>query len=66
MTKKTDAQKRAQKAYISKFVRVEIRMDMENQAVIKSHAQSHGESVNAFICRAIRETMERDQAKTEE
>lgn len=63
MPKKTDAQKRAQKAYISKFVRVEIRIDIEKQTAIKNHATAHGESVNAFICRAIRETMERDQAQ---
>ncbi len=61
MAQKTDAQKRAQKAYISKFVRVEIRMEQEEQITIKAHAAARGESVNAFISRAIRETMERDQ-----
>lgn len=29
---------------------------------IKAHANAKGESVNAFIVRAIRETMERDNA----
>ena len=62
MAKKTEAQKRAQKVYISKFVRVEVRMEQESQAAIKVHAAARGESVNAFIARAIRETMERDQS----
>lgn len=63
MAQKTDAQKRAQKAYISKFVRVEVRMEQESQTCLKAHAAARGESVNAFIARAIRETMERDQAQ---
>ena len=29
----------------------------------KAHAEAHGESVNAFINRAINETMERDNAR---
>lgn len=63
MAQKTDAQKRAQKAYISKFVRLEVRVEQDNQAIIKAHAAARGESVNAFIARAIRETMERDTQK---
>ncbi len=66
MAQKTEAQKRAQKAYISKFVRVEVRMEQESQAAIKAHATARGESVNAFIVRAIREAMERDQAQPSE
>lgn len=66
MAQKTEAQKRAQKAYISKFVRVEVRMEQESQAAIKAHATARGESVNAFIVRAIREAMERDQAHPSE
>ena len=30
--------------------------------IIKAHAESHGESVNGFINRAIDETMDRDKA----
>ena len=66
LAQKTDAQKRAQKAYISKFVRVEVRMEQESQANMKAHAAARGESVNAFIARAIRETMERDGARPPE
>ena len=33
---------------------------------LQSHAALTGESVNAFICRAIRETMERDKKRIAE
>ena len=57
---KTDAQKNAQKAYMSKFVRVEIRMDADKKETVESHAEARGESVNAFVNRAIDETIARD------
>ena len=60
MAEKTEAQKRAQKAYMEKFVRVEFRTTSEKRSIIQAHAEAHGESVNGFINRAISETMERD------
>lgn len=60
MAEKTAAQKRAQKAYMEKFVRVEIRMDAIQRAALQTHAEARSESVNGFINRAIQETMERD------
>ena len=60
MPEKTDAQKRAQKSYMGKFARVEIRMTLEQREKVQSHAEAHGESTNGFINRAISETMERD------
>lgn len=65
MPEKTPAQKRAQKAYMEKFARVEIRMTVEKQAAVKAHAESRGESVNTFIGRAIDEAMQRDGAAGE-
>lgn len=62
MAEKTEAQKRAQKAYMNKFVRVEIRLTADKRDAIKAHAESRGESVNGFIKRAIDEAMERDNA----
>lgn len=62
MAEKTDAQKRAQRAYMDKFVRVEIRVLPDERDTIKSHAQARGESVNGFIKRAIDEAIERDNA----
>lgn len=40
--------------------RVSIAMPKGRKDIIKAHAESKGESVNAFINRAIAETMERD------
>ena len=60
MAEKTEAQKRAQKAYMNKFVRVEIRLTADKRDAIKAHAESRGESVNGFIKRAIDGAMERD------
>lgn len=60
MAEKTVAQKKAQKAYMEKFVRVEIRMDAPKREAVQTHAESKGESVNAFINRAIDNQIERD------
>ena len=60
MPEKTDAQKKAQKNYMSKFSRLQVRVDPEKQKRVQAHAESRGESVNAFVNRAIDETMERD------
>ena len=62
MPEKTKAQKKAQKTYMEKFVRVEIRMTPEQRAIVQAHAEDHGESVNGFIGRAISEAMARDGA----
>lgn len=42
--------------------RISVAMAKGKKDVIKSHAEAHSESVNAFINRAIDETMERDNA----
>ncbi len=63
MPEKTEAQKRAQKAYMGKFIRVEIRISPEKHEAIKAHALQKEESVNSFINRAIDETMERDTSQ---
>ena len=47
---------------MEKFVRVEIRMDQAKRDAIQSHAEGRGESVNAFINRAIDNQMERDKS----
>lgn len=61
MSEKTAAQKRAQKNYIGKFARMEIRVTPEQRDTIQAHAAARGESVNVFIKRAIDEAMERDK-----
>ena len=62
MPEKTEAQKRAQKAYMGKFARVELRMTQEKRDAVQAHAEARGESVNAFVGRAIEEAMQRDNA----
>lgn len=61
----TEAQARAHKKYIARFVEVKIRMEAERREVIRAHAEAQGESVNGFINRAITETMERDKSAKE-
>jgi predicted HicB family RNase H-like nuclease len=56
----TEAQARAHKKYIAQFVETKVRMTPERREQIKAHAEARGESVNAFINRAIDETMERE------
>ena len=36
---------------------------MGQKTIIQEHAKSQGESTNAFITRAVKETMERDNQK---
>ena len=42
--------------------RVSLALPKGRKDIIKAHAESKGESLNAFINRAIDETMEREQA----
>ena len=56
----TEAQLRASKKYHQKFDDLRIRVPAGKKALIEEHVASTGESVNAFVRRAIDETMERD------
>ena len=61
----SDSQKRAVAKYnAANYDRVELRLEKGRKEVTKAHAEAHGESLNAFINRAISETMERDNAAT--
>lgn len=58
------AQQKAVHKYVkANYDRMELTVPKGNKDVIKAHAQAQGESVNAFICRAIEETMQRDKEK---
>ena len=46
-----------------KLDRINLTMPKGKKEIVKAHAESHGESVNGFINRAIDETIERDKAK---
>lgn len=57
----TKAQQKAVHKYVkAKYDRLEITMPKGKKDEIKTHAERQGESVNAFVNRAIVETMERD------
>lgn len=59
--KYTEARKEGNRRWdAANLDRVSIAMPKGKKAEIKAHAESRGESVNAFVNRAISETMERD------
>ena len=67
MTRKyTEAQKKsATKWDAENLDRLSVAVPKGDKANIATHAATMGESTNKFINRAIKETMERDQAKGE-
>lgn len=56
------AQRRATDKYLEKFDEMRVRVPLGKKNAVKAHADAQGESLNAFINRAINETMERDNA----
>lgn len=60
----SEAQKKASIKYDKNTVEsIHLRVPKGQKDVIKEHATTHNESVNEFIARAIRETMERDSKR---
>ena len=60
-TKVSKAQQKAVNKYVkNNYDRVNVTFPKGRKIEIKEHAAAQGESVNAFINRAINETMERD------
>ena len=57
MPEKTEAQKRAQKTYMEKFARIELRLTVEQRDQIKARAAADGLSVNAWIGQVIEEKL---------
>lgn len=56
-----------QNDYISRtYDRVNLTIPKGQKETIKAHAEAQSESLNAFINRAITETMERDNTAAEE
>ena len=61
--KYTEAQKQsARKWDAANLDRISIAVPKGHKETIKAHAETHSESVNGFINRAIEETMQRDNA----
>ena len=61
MASKTESQKKSQRDYMSKQDLFQIRIEKGKKEIIDAHAKRQGESINAFINRAIDEAMERDR-----
>lgn len=58
-------QKAVNKYMAANYDRINLTIPKGQRDIIKAHADSQGESVNAFISRAIVETMERDSTDTQ-
>lgn len=59
--KTSKAQQKAVNKYVkNNYDRINVTFPKGKKELLKAHAQQHGESLNAFINRAIDETMERD------
>lgn len=62
----SEARKRANTKYEAKaYDKTLIRLYAGELDQVRSHAEQRGESLNGFICRAIREQMRRDNAAGE-
>jgi hypothetical protein len=60
----SEAQRRATRKYMKKaYDRAELLLPKGYKIVVREHAEQHGESFNAFVARAIAETMQRDKQK---
>ena len=63
----TKANQRAVNKYVkNNYDRINVTMAKGKKDTLKAHAEAMGESVNAFINRAIIYTMEQDKSNTEE
>ena len=61
--KNSEARIKANNRYNEKaYDRINIAVPKGRKDLIKAHAESHGESVNGFVNRAIDETMEREKS----
>ena len=58
----TDAQRRARdKRQNKKVETINLRVPKGSKEIIKSHAEKHGESTNAFVYRTVMEAIQRDE-----
>ena len=61
----SDTSKKATNKYRSKFDLIQISVKQGERQKIVEHAEAGGESLNAFVNRAISETMSNDRKKKE-
>ena len=62
----SDAQRKARDKWLEKMEDVKFRVESGKKALIKAHAEKQGESINAFLNRAVDETMAKDLTKKSE
>ena len=60
---------KAQQASVNKYIksnydRINVTLPKGGRETLRAHADARGESVNAFVVRAIAEAMERDNTAT--
>ena len=66
-SKISKAQQKAVHKYVkNNYDRLELTVPKGRKAEIKAHAETQNESVNAFIVRAVNETIERDNSSITE
>lgn len=60
----SESQKRATRKYNSKkYDRIELKVPKGEKDLLKIHAEKHGESLNSFINRAIKNQMKADNGE---
>ena len=57
----TEAKANANRKYQQKFDDIKLRVPKGEREIFQNHAQTKGESLNAFLYRAANETMARDK-----
>ena len=57
----SEAQKRAHRKYMEKFVEIKVRVTPEKRTAIQEHARTMGESATTFINRAIDNQISHDR-----
>ena len=64
--KVSKAQQKAVNKYVkNNYDRINVTFPKDEKDLLKNHVKSTGESVNGFILRSVKETMERDNHKSE-
>lgn len=63
----SEARRRANDKWLKEKVEeIKFRVPKGEKEIIQAHAAKQGESVNAFLNRAVKEAMERDETKSKE
>lgn len=61
MSKGYEQRKKSNEKYLAKLDEIKVRVPKGKKDIIKEHASTKNESINAFINRAINQTMQSDK-----